>query len=256
MTSDLHRAFMALAAIDRRLRASVGGGRSLDPVGRFATSLVALVEKVGAGATDDELCALARCIEAIAAAQLESFPGNLFHDFDLMTASVFREAAVHPGGRVAGLAEAARVLVEVHHLFGRRTPIRFRYVHDFVYGFDWARWVARDPASRQRIGPYDRPFLASILERGGQLLALIEANDAEYPPLPSGVDRNPFAFERGPDDERRLLESLAADGLVPVRAWRLDEEPRWDLPFGRLRRERARELGLAKSPEPAHGEKR
>ena len=53
-----------------------------------------------------------------------------------------------------------------------------------------------------------------------------------------------FGFSREPEDELRLFRDLAARGLLPVEAWRLETAPTWDRPFTDLRAERARVLGL------------
>jgi hypothetical protein len=104
-------------------------------------------------------------------------------------------------------------------------------VHDLTLGFDWAKWVAAAPADRQAVGPFDRAFLRSMLERGRELLALIRVDDAKYPRLVSGEPRNPFVFSREPDHEVRLHRELAARRLIPVRAWEPNATPVWDRPF-------------------------
>ncbi|MCA9707587.1 MAG: aldo/keto reductase [Myxococcales bacterium] len=147
--------------------------------------------------------------------------------------------------RVPFLRRQCEQIAALQDLFGQGTAIRFRYVHDFVYGFDWAKWVARDPAARASVGPFEPPFLAFMLERGHQLLQLIaDGRDRKYPPLPDDRPRNPFGFSREPEAEIALHQSLAADGLLPVEAWRVDAQPRWDRPYAELRRQRALALGL------------
>jgi hypothetical protein len=219
-----------------------GAGGTLDPLREHATPLAALVEH--ATASHPELRdALAEGITEIVEAQLRSFPENLFWDLDLLGARLVAQSssASEPAERLLDLADR---IARLQDLYGQRTPIRFRYVHDFLYGFDWARWVTRRPADRAGVGPFDQAFLAYGFERGHELLALIEAGDVKYPPLDAGDARNPFRFSREPDDERRLLRDLAARELVPVEAWRPDGRARWREPFSDLREERARALGL------------
>ncbi len=233
-----------LLELDQRVVATEGGGVSLDPVGRHATSLVELVERVAGSASRGERDDFAAALASVVEAQLKSFPDNLLYDFDFLAADLWRAASLDGRCRSTALAEGAARLVEVELLFGAETPIQFRYVHDFSYGFDWARWVSREPEVRASVGPFDTALLSSVLERGAQLLALIAVNDPEYPRLPVGQARNPFSFVRDPEEELRLMRSLAADDLIPVRAWDAEERPRWDRPFSRLRREWAAELGL------------
>jgi hypothetical protein len=198
--------------------------------------------------------AFAEGLVAIAEAMRRAFPHNIFGDLDHLAASLWRGAAAAPEGPVAHLREQCRRVVELQELFGQGTAIRFRYVHDFLYGFDWAKWVARDPATRARVGPFAPQFLESMEARGHELLALIASGrDLRYPPLPDARPRNPFGFSREPADELVLHRHLAREGLLPVEAWRVDASPRWDRPFQRLRREHAARLGLADHAAPEHG---
>jgi hypothetical protein len=66
--------------------------------------------------------------------------------------------------------------------------------------------------------------------------------------LPVGAIRNPFGFSREPDDELALHRALAAAGAIPVEAWRIDAQPRWDLDFAARRLAQARALGLTTTP--------
>lgn len=167
----------------------------------------------------------------------QSYPENLFADLDALTASL----AAREGD---ALTQAAQRIADLHRLYGRATSIRFRYVHDFVYGFDWARWVAREPITRASVGPFDDRFLDYLELRGRELLALIAENDAKYPVLADRVARSPFPFSREPDAERVIHRSLARKGLIPVAAWSATAHPVWDRPFVELREAEARELGL------------
>jgi hypothetical protein len=131
-------------------------------------------------------------------------------------------------------------------LYGQQSAIRFRYVHDFMYGFDWARWVRRDPAARKGVEPFGIEFLRQTESRGRDILTLIEADDGWYPRLANGVVRNPFPFSREPEDELPLYRLLAERGCVPVGAWRLDAQPDASRDFDALREGAARSLGLAR----------
>lgn len=239
---DLEAGLDRLAAVDRRL-----GDRawSLDPSRGRATPLVALVR--GLAAEDprrapEVVAAFAHGVARVAEAILENFPENVFWDLDRPVAALWDgPAAVGLGPLEAAVAR----VVELQGLFGRGTPIRFRYAHDFLLGYDWARWVRRAPGDRVGIGPFDQAFLDRMKRRGGELLSLIEADDRKYHRLRGAGHRNPFGFSREPGDEARLLRDLVARDLVPVRAWTRGDPPRWDRPFAELRAERARALGLA-----------
>lgn len=211
-------------------------GQSLAPGrtrSRSVEEVVALVAAESASAT--ELTATLREIEAAAAA---AFPNNLFWDLELLAATLLRAGPgeiTAQGRRIAGLQV----------LYGQSTAIRFRYVHDFLYGYDWAKWIQREPATRAGVGPFAPAFIDHQERRARELEQLIAADDARYPSLPEGQVRNPFPFSREPEAEDQLLRDLAAAHLLPVEAWDPAATPRWDRPFADLRVERARALGLA-----------
>lgn len=243
------QALGTLAAADAVLGAP---WRSLAPDRTHARTLVALgralLEPEAAAVTSDpEAClAFAEGLAAIALAMRDAFPLNLYGDLDHLAACLWRGAAAAPAGAVAFLRQQCARVVELQHLFGCTTSIRFRYVHDFLYGFDWAKWVAREPATRACVGPFSPAFLAAMHARGHELLGVIAGgHDRRYPPLPDARARNAFGFSREPADELVLHRHLAREGLLPVEAWRLDASPRWDRPFQALRREHAARLGLS-----------
>jgi hypothetical protein len=187
--------------------------------------------------------ALAVGLEDVYRAVLRAFPGNLLWDFDGLFGSIVAHARSQ-ADPISVLASSLGRVTALQDLFGPG-PINFRYAHDFLYGFDWAKWVRRDPAARSGVGPYDRAFLEVLHGRGRELVDTIAAgDDSKYPPLPSDAPRNPFGFSRQPAAELALHRELAARGLVPVEAWSPCPAARWDRPFDDLRAEVARELGL------------
>lgn len=237
-------ALARLRALDARFDAEGVVRRTLDPTRERATALDALATRLAPRAPSPRAAvAVAEGLGALAEAILTHFPDNLLWDLDALAAALLREAAAAPEP-AAEVREAFDDAVALHALFGHATTIRFRYVHDFVYGFDWAKWVRRDPARRRHVGPYDRAFLRTMHRRGRELLALIEADDAKYPQLRGAGARNPFGFSREPEAELRLHRDLAARDLVPVRAWELEPTPVWDRPFADEREARARALDL------------
>lgn len=211
-------------------------GQSLAP-GRTESRPVEAVVALVAGARPEAsvLTAALREIEVAAAA---AFPGNIFWDLELLAASLL---GAGPGETSA----RARQIAGLQALYGQNTVIRFRYVHDFLYGYDWAKWVQREPATRAGVGPFAPAFIDHQERRARELELLIAEDDERYPSLPEGQVRNPFPFSREPADEALLLRDLAAARLVPVEAWDPAAAPRWDRPFADLRAERARALGLA-----------
>lgn len=235
----------ALRAADRALEARVGSPRSVAPGRRRATPLADLGDQLLA--RDEEpraALAFADAAVALVTAQLECFPGNLFWDADLAAAALLALARADAAGGTAELVRVRDALVGLHRAFGGAAAIQFRYTHDFVYGYDWARWVRKGPPARAAVGPYDAAFVVAMQERGRELLQLIAADDPKYPRLARGVARNPFWWSREPEHEARLLAALAERGLVPVEAWRADASPRADRDYSALREEQARALGI------------
>ena len=239
----LEEAIERLATVDALLEREAVGLHTLDPARERPTPLAELGRRL-LGDDPDTARALhcADVLGRIAAAQLLHFPQNLFWDFDYTAATLVRVAREHSA---LEFEQHVAMFERLQGLFGCHSPIRFRYVTDFIYGLDWERFVTRDPGSHGSVGPFARIFLERVLARGAELQALVESGaDVDYPPLAPGQWRNPFAFSRVPQHELRLHRELAAAGLIPVPGWRVDAEPDWRKPYTRLRLERARSLGI------------
>jgi hypothetical protein len=231
-----------LVEIEARIRRCPYGPLSLGPNRSAASSPAELVARLAKG---DRLPHLAVAASAVADAQLRSFPENLFWDFDFFLASIHRDASL-AADYALYLEEVTRITVDLMTLYGQQSAIRFRYVHDFMYGFDWARWVRREPDTRAEFQPFGLDFLRRTETRGRDILTLIEGDDDWYPRLADGVSRNPFRFSREPDEELRLYRLLAERGHVPVQAWLLDAQPDAGRDFDLLREDAAATLGLAR----------
>ncbi len=245
-SADLSAA-ASIAAADAAIDRATPQRRSLAPGRPRATPLAQLLRTL-APPPGELARALASGLAEVALAQLDAFPGNLFWDFDLMAAAVLREAQTSCTSDAQGAELAATRLGQIaglQHLYGCGTAIRFTYVHDFVYGYDWAKWIARDPPDRREHGPYSATFLAYMDRRGHELLALIAEDDRKYPTLADKEPRNPFPFPRDPASELLLHRTLARRGELPVEAWRLDATPAWNRSYAAIRAERARMLGLS-----------
>jgi hypothetical protein len=228
-----------LAPVDARVRARTEL-RTLGPSSRASLPS----ELVAAALRPDDAPALhdavARGTALVVGAMLDAFPCNLLWDLDLLVAT--QATLARRGWDVSLLFER---IAGLQPLFGEQGTIRFRYIHDFLYGFDWARWVKKAPEQRGDIGPYDPAFIERMTRRGHELEdAIASGKDAKYPPLPDGRTRNPFGFSREPPDELRLHRALASAGELPVAAWAVDGRVSWDRDFGELRREMARRLLL------------
>jgi hypothetical protein len=177
-------------------------------------------------------------------AMLVAFPDNLLWDLEGLASRQLGQARVAEDPP-ATLAHLWSRIAALQHVFGSRGPIRFRYIHDFVYGFDWAKWVAKDPERRAEVGPYDAAFVERMHRRGGELLKLIDADDTKYGPLEGPQSRNPFGFSRTPADELALHRRLAEQDALPVRAWDADATPDWRRPYAQLRDEAAQALRIS-----------
>lgn len=231
-----------LSEIDARIARTPRGALSLDPDRSRATPLSDVVRAL---AQPSQLPHLGAVASAVAEAELQSFPENVLWDFDFYLASIHAEAC-ESAAYAAHLDRVTEITVGLMRLYGQQSTIRFRYVHDFMYGFDWARWVRRDPDTRTGVGPFSLRFLQQIEARGRDILTLIEDDDAQYPKLSGPDARNQFAFSRDPDDELALYRRLAECGCVPVEAWRLDAQPDASRDFDALRERVAESLGLSR----------
>ncbi len=248
------RGWDALTEADQRIDRHDPARRTLNPDASRARSLQEVharaLQAAGCEAHGELGLALAEGLSALAHAQLDNFPENLFWDFDYLAAAVVREATrVAETATETAAAELVRArflkIVRLHELYGRQTPIRFRYVHDFTYGYDWAKWVGRGGPARARVGPFEAPFLEHMERRGGELLELIAADDETYPALKDRRPRNPFGFSREPGPEALLHGELARRGQLPIAAWRVDAEPDPAPDYTAIRADRALALGLA-----------
>ncbi|MCC5886083.1 MAG: ferrochelatase [Gammaproteobacteria bacterium] len=233
----------AMQALDEEVQARVGVPASLAPGRARAQSLLSIARELVGGREAGWQQAFVEATTTVLHSLLEHFPGNLYWDLDFLLAALLDESDT-PDDLLVRAAAVARL----QELFGCRSAIAFRYLHDFTYGFDWARWTARKPAERAGSGPFSTTFLAHVERRGREIAEAIEAGDARFPRLRPGEFRNPFPFSRTPEHEAHLLTDLAGRDLIPVYGWCTTARPRFDLPFAELREERARALGLPPGP--------
>ncbi len=218
---------------------------TLNPDKTLITSFVELGNLITTMTTDEEfILALGDTLKLIVYAQLQNFPENIFWDFDFMVSSMVRQALVADGGFMSFLESFGDKMVLLIELFGINKEIRFRYVHDFIYGFDWARWVQREPQTRSNSEPFSLVFLEELLSKGEKLIKHINYGQLTSYNLSQTGYRNPFDFSREPEDEHLLLTSLAQANLIPVATWDWDTSPVWDKPFQEMRQQLALKLNI------------
>jgi len=149
--------------------------------------------------------------------QNENFPSNIFWDMDalvqvLINLQFFKEQKIF-----------VNKVLKLNERYGGNSCINFAYTHDFIYGFDWCRWVTKDFSSRKKVKPYDFYFLDYLKRRSLELYELIRKNDSKYPVIDSNVKRNPFFFSRGKKSEIDLHLRLAEENSIPHEAWNSSE---------------------------------
>jgi len=215
-------------------------GLTLAPSGGPARSPIACAQLAFSALSPERAALRTRLLAGLSDAFAVDYPDNLFCDLDALA------------GHLARLddADAVRTIEQMTWLsrqFGCRRPLRFRFVHDFLYGFDWSRWAAKEPSAREGIGPYDLPFLTYLSSRGTELEALVAQGDAKYGPLLEGDYRNPYGFARDPASEAWLLRELSCRGSLPFECWRHDATPRL-VPFAAEREALAAQAGLVRDP--------
>ena len=166
---------------------------------------------------------------AIVSSQINHFPENIFWDFDHLFYIIFSLKSPLECQRYC------QSIVELQEGYGIHSKIRFQYMHDFTFGFDWARWVAKAPESRAEIGPLDPVFLAYLKQRQNELIELIKQNDTKYPTLETDAPRNPYQFARTPEAEKKLHMTLATKGLIPLEAWKAKPTAKWNEDYTSIR---------------------
>jgi hypothetical protein len=222
---------------------------SLNPHKTTITSFVALGNAILEKTSSAQLIiTLKETLERILHALLDNFPENIFWDFDFIVSSMLNQALVAEESSVCFLESFGDKIVSLMNVFGKESEIRFRYVHDFIYGFDWAKWVQKDAQTRAIVEPFSLTFLDCLLARGKEILQLISVGDSKYHQLGTQQNyRNPFCFSREPEDEYRLLICLAEKQLIPVATWNWNACPVWNQPFHQIREQLSLELCIPKN---------
>ncbi|MBT29401.1 MAG: hypothetical protein CMO01_07030 [Thalassobius sp.] len=222
--------------------------KSLSPEKREATTYYELGRDLYFEEKDEKLCLeFCEIFHEVTKTELYHFPRNIFWDMDFIFFSAYREMkdmATNYGKFLEDFLEIMQKLLDV---FGGHSTIKFQYIHDFSYGFDWAKWVKKDKANRKNIGPFSLRFLNRMFHRGEELVELIKQNDAKYYQLGKKENyRNPFNFRREPNEETALLEHLARAGDIPVFCWDKSASPQWQTSFDIKRKIASQQLGIVK----------
>lgn len=236
-----------LSDVDEAVDRTCQGRRwTLAPQGGQATRLATVVEKAQhlfEEEWSDIEKPLLRGLVAFVRAQLDAFPGNLFWDFEYLIAAVHADLAkTPPSTRATRVSQYFAKLTDLHARYGRHSLIRFRYVHDFTYGFDWSKWVLRDSTWRQGMSSFAVEFLDHLQRRAGELHE--EIHKANPQGFTRSNYRNPFGFSREPADEALLLRELSRRNLIPVRAWLMTLPQSVKIDYSAERSKCAHELGL------------
>ncbi|RUT03048.1 hypothetical protein DSM106972_053560 [Dulcicalothrix desertica PCC 7102] len=209
---------------------------SLNPHKNIITSFRDIGNIIAERTDDTQLVqCLFTTVERIIHAQVCNFPENIFWDYDFIVYSMFEQAVSAKEGAIRYLEVFGNKVVELMSMCGCSSEIRFPYLHDFIYGFDWARWVQKDPVNRANIQPFSLTFLDCLHNKGKELLHKISIDDERYHHISTRSYRNPFCFSRDPKDEYKLLTYLAEYQLIPVSAWNWNATTIWDKPFDQLR---------------------
>ncbi|RCJ38839.1 hypothetical protein A6769_07300 [Nostoc punctiforme NIES-2108] len=218
---------------------------SLNPQKILMTSFAELGNLIAEQNTDIQIITtIQQTLESIVRTQLENFPENIFWDFDFLVSSMLRQALTADEGAINFLKTFSKKMISLTEMFGNKTEMRFRYVHDFMYGFDWARWVQKEPQNRAHVEPFSLVFFDYLLAKGKELLQRINHGQVISYKLCETGYRNPFTFSREPEDEYRLLTCLAEEQLIPVAAWNWNANPIWNRPFQDMRQQLALKLDI------------
>ena len=182
------------------------------------------------------------CLINLFFSQYDNFPNNIFWDLDYLASHL-----AHLENKQEMLYFTKRIC-QLNSTFGRKGKLNFSYSHDFIYGFDWHRWIQKDYEKRKRTKPFGNSFLNYLEKRAKELCNLIEQNDHKYPKLKISEKRNPFSFKRDPESEIRIHLNLQETNTIPLPAWK--KTIRTDLierkHYNFLREEISHKMGLKK----------
>jgi|JI8StandDraft_1071087.scaffolds.fasta_scaffold05245_4 hypothetical protein len=223
--------------------------KSLNPKQEFVNPFVQLESSLAQlGLTAKQIDLMADHSFQIIKSAAHHFPENIFWDFDFLIYRLSANSLLRQTFEKSS-AEYCTKLLRIFEIFGAHSPIKFRYIHDFIYGYDWLKWMLEKRKKNEKTDPFDDPFLDYIYSRGLELISLIEKNDADYPEL-DGVFRNPFLFLRSTEEEIELHKNLSVTNQLPIEAWSISAVPRHDKNYSLIRLERSKAMGIGKNSLP------
>ncbi len=240
---------MYFAKLDHFFSEKIPNRKSLNPKQPLVNSFEEIETNLKSlSLSEAQMKILAFQLERILISVFHHFPENIFWDFDFLIHRLAKNSLVSKDYNV-GLNIYTNKLIAIFEIFGAHSPIKFRYIHDFVYGFDWLKWMLEKRTPTETEDPFGLDFLNYIHNRGLELVSLIQKNDTNYPDL-EGIYRNPFLFVRSTDEEICLHQDLSESGKIPIEAWNVFAIPKHDLNYSQFRLERSKELGIDRNQLP------
>jgi hypothetical protein len=231
--------------LDKTLQHHCGGTiASLNPQKSTATTYEELFETIDLS-TIDNVTSVLSMFFSMQQEECQHFPNNIFWDKDYFVGYIFNEVSSFPASLQQEFLDSyTSRFVSLLQLFGNQSIIRFQYLHDFSYGFDWAKWVYNDSEARSGILPFSMQFLDRMFSRGKELEVLISENNSKYPQIPTENYRNPFQFHRNVECETILLRTLVTLEAIPIQSWEINGNVEWNKPFNDIRSAEAERLGF------------
>lgn len=219
---------------------------SLNPQNKVCTSFEELLETLPNTHTF-QLSTFIDSLSIIVKEELLHFPNNIFWDKNyFLSYFVYQITQIPVTEQESYISKYVQMYVSLLELFGNTSTIRFQYLHDFTYGFDWAKWVRNDSKNRNTILPFSMTFLQRMYHRGKELEQLIQKNDELYPSITRSEFRNPFQFQRSIECEFLLFKQLASKECIPIIAWEQNGSVDWKKNYSELREIEAKNQGLTK----------
>ncbi|PJE04242.1 MAG: hypothetical protein CK427_02860 [Leptospira sp.] len=240
-----------LSAIDQLLKDHSISFLSLSPNKELATSITQILE-VEAESLDSELEITEWILfcKLLIEESIFNFKENIFWDFDFFIHSLVSEY-MSTIDKSEFLEERKKKIFTIFRLFGSHSLVRFKYLHDFLYGYDWYKWRTQIiPNQTNDLNPFGLSFLNYIEARGYELIELIGQNDTNYPQIEKDENRNPFYFSRSKEDESLLWRSLAQDDLIPIPSWEREIFISLSKNYSEIRNLRAIELQITTNQSP------
>ena len=231
--------------LDKLLLHHCGGTiASLNPLKSTITSYGELFETFEI-TTIDSLSSILSMFLSIQKEECSHFPNNIFWDKDYFVAYILEVVSSYPASLQQGFVDTfSSRFVSLLQLFGNQSIIKFQYLHDFSYGYDWAKWVYNDSEARSGVLPFSMQFLDRMYSRGKELEVLISENNSKYPQLQSENYRNPFQFHRTIECETIMMRRLVSLEAVPIKGWDITGNLEWNKPFNDIRNKEAERLGF------------